>query len=46
MHLSSVLLPEPFSPMSPNVAPSGTSKLTSSSAQNSSYARPAAAQEQ
>ena len=26
MHLSSVLLPEPFSPMSPNVSPAGISK--------------------
>ena len=38
MHLSSVDLPEPFSPMSPNVVPSGISKETSLSAQNSSYA--------
>ena len=37
MHLSMVLLPEPFSPMRPNVEPTGTSKLTSFSAQNSSY---------
>ena len=37
MHLSSVLLPEPFSPMSPNVVPSGTSNDTSRSAMNSSY---------
>ena len=37
MHLSSVLLPEPFSPMSPNVVPAGISNETSSSAQNSSY---------
>ena len=29
MHLSSVLLPEPFSPMRPNVEPSGTSNETS-----------------
>ena len=36
MHLSSVLLPEPFSPMIPNVEPSGTSNDTSWSAQNSS----------
>ena len=37
MHLSSVLLPEPFSPMRPNVEPFGTSNETSFSAQNSSY---------
>ena len=36
MHLSSVLLPEPFSPMRPKVVPSGTSNETSFSAQNSS----------
>ena len=29
MHFSSVLLPDPFSPMSPNVEPSGTSNETS-----------------
>ena len=32
MHLSSVLLPEPFSPMSPKVSPAGISNETSSSA--------------
>ena len=37
MHFSSVLLPEPFSPMRPSVTPSGTSKLTSSKARKSSY---------
>ena len=37
MHLSSVLLPDPFSPMMAKVAPSGTSSDTSRSAQNSSY---------
>ena len=36
MHLSSVLLPEPFSPINPNVEPSGTSKLTPFNASNSS----------
>ncbi len=36
MHLSSVDLPEPFSPMRPNVSPSGMSNATSRSAQNSS----------
>ena len=36
MHLSRVLLPEPFSPMRAKVEPSGTSKVTSSSAWNSS----------
>ncbi len=41
MHLSSVLLPEPLWPMSPNVVPTGTSSDTSRSAQNSSKeARP------
>ena len=41
MHLSSVDLPEPFSPIRPNVEPCGISKETSRSAQNSSYvARP------
>ena len=35
-HLSSVLLPEPFDPMTPNVDPVGTSKSTPLSAQNSS----------
>ncbi len=35
-HLSSVLLPDPFEPMTPNVDPAGTSKETSLSAQNSS----------
>ena len=40
-HLSIVDLPEPFSPMRPVVEPSSTSKLTSSSAQNTStLARP------
>ncbi len=37
MHLSSVLLPQPFSPMSPNVSPAGISIETSSSAGNDSY---------
>ena len=32
MHLSSVLLPDPFSPMSPKVSPAGISIDTSSSA--------------
>ena len=36
MHFSSVDLPEPFSPMRPNVVPAGISKETSRSAQNSS----------
>ena len=36
MHLSSVDLPDPFSPISPNVEPCGISKETSRSAQNSS----------
>ena len=36
MHFSSVLLPDPFSPMSANVVPLGTSNETSWSAQNSS----------
>ena len=36
MHLSSVLLPEPLWPISPNVSPSGTSNDTPLSAQNSS----------
>jgi hypothetical protein len=36
MILSSVVLPEPFGPISPNVLPSGTSNPTSLSAQNSS----------
>ncbi len=36
-----MLLPEPFSPMRPNVVPSGTSNDTSCNAQNSSKrARP------
>ena len=39
MHFSSVLLPEPFSPMRPKVEPLGTSNETSWSAQNSSYSR-------
>jgi len=37
MTLSRVDLPEPFSPISANFEPSGISKLTSRSAQNSSY---------
>ena len=36
MVLSSVLLPEPLEPITPNVEPVGTSKLMSFSAQNSS----------
>ena len=35
-HFSSVDLPDPFEPIKPNVEPSGTSKETSSTAQNSS----------
>ena len=38
MHLSIVDLPEPFSPMRPNVEPVGMSNETSCSAQNSSKA--------
>ncbi len=37
MHLSSVLLPHPFSPMRPKVSPAGISRETSSSAANYSY---------
>jgi hypothetical protein len=37
MHLSSVLFPEPFSPMRPNVVPSGISNDTPLSASNSWY---------
>ncbi len=37
MHFKRVLLPEPLSPMIPNVVPTGISKLTSRSAQNSWY---------
>ena len=36
MHFSSVDLPEPFWPMTPNTSPSGTSKVTSWSAVKSS----------
>ena len=36
MILSSVVLPEPFGPMRPRVDPSGTSNVTSRSAQKSS----------
>ena len=36
MHLSSVDLPEPFCPISPNTPPVGISKETSRSAQKSS----------
>ena len=36
MHFNSVLLPEPFSPISPNVVPAGTWSDTSSRAWNSS----------
>ena len=37
MHFSNVLFPDPFSPMSANVVPLGTSNEMSWSAQNSSY---------
>ena len=43
MHLSSVLLPEPFSPMSPNVVPSGTSNETSCERPELLVPRPASA---
>ena len=36
-HLSNVVLPEPFDPITPSISPSSTLRLTPFSAQNSWY---------